>query len=85
MQMLHHIWQNLLETLSWEALLHSDYSPDLAPSDYHLFALLAHALAKQRFSSCEDFKSGSMDYSRKRGKMFPGVVYKHFFENGKSE
>jgi len=26
-----------LETLEWEVLLHPPYSPDVAPSDYHLF------------------------------------------------
>ncbi|GFW60433.1 camar1 transposase [Trichonephila clavipes] len=31
--------QNLLE-LDWEVLMHPPYSPDLAPSDYHLFLAL---------------------------------------------
>ena len=26
-----------LETLNWEVLPHSPYSPDIAPSDYYLF------------------------------------------------
>jgi len=30
--------QNYLETLNWEVLPHPAYSPDLAPSDYHLFS-----------------------------------------------
>ena len=33
-----------IETFSWEILAHAAYSPDLAPSDYHLFASLGHAL-----------------------------------------
>ena len=40
-----------IETFSWEILAHAAYSPDLAPSDYHLFASLGHALAEQRFTS----------------------------------
>ncbi|GBP66365.1 Mariner Mos1 transposase [Eumeta japonica] len=30
---------------------------DIAPSDYHLFRSMAHALSKQRFTSYEDTKS----------------------------
>lgn len=30
-----------LETLKWEVLTHPLYSPDIAPSDYHLFRSMA--------------------------------------------
>ena len=48
--------RDTLEALSWEVLPHAAYSPDLAPSDYHLFASMDHALAEQRFGSYEDVK-----------------------------
>ena len=35
-----------LETLSWEVLPPAAYSPDMAPSDYHLFTLMGHTLAE---------------------------------------
>ena len=38
-----------LEILNWEVLPHPAYSPDLAPSDYHLFSSIGHALAKRHF------------------------------------
>ena len=41
--------RDTLEALSWEVLPHAAYSPDLAPSDYHLFALIGHALAEQHW------------------------------------
>jgi len=41
--------RDTLETLSWEILPHAAYSPDLAPSDYHLFASMDHALAELWF------------------------------------
>ena len=45
-----------IETFGWEILLHAAYSLDLAPSDYHLFASMGHALAQQRFASYEDVR-----------------------------
>ncbi|KAG5319037.1 MOS1T transposase, partial [Pseudoatta argentina] len=43
-----------LETLKWEVLPHPLYSPDIAPSDFHLFRSMAHGLADRRFHSYED-------------------------------
>lgn len=46
--------RDTLEALNWEVLAHAAYSPDLAPSDYHLFASMGHALAEQHFASFEN-------------------------------
>ena len=35
-------------------LPHPPYSPDLAPSDYHLFGSMAHGLADQHFANYEE-------------------------------
>uniref|UniRef100_A0A914IB43 Histone-lysine N-methyltransferase SETMAR n=1 Tax=Globodera rostochiensis TaxID=31243 RepID=A0A914IB43_GLORO len=34
-----------LQELGWEVLPHPPYSPDVAPSDYHLFRSLSNALS----------------------------------------
>jgi len=49
-----------LETLKWEDLSHSNL-PDIAPSDYYLFRLMAYGLAEQHFHSYEDAKKWILD------------------------
>jgi len=51
-----------IEAFGWEILSHAAYSPDLAPSDYHLFALMGHALAQQHFTSYEDVQKWLDDW-----------------------
>jgi len=46
-----------LKTLKWEVLPHPPYSPDIAPSDYHLFRSMTHGLSEQHFTSYEDTKN----------------------------
>lgn len=45
-----------IEEMGWECLIHPPYSPDVAPSDYHLFRSLEHSLAGKRFSKVDDVK-----------------------------
>ena len=51
--------KNTLKALNWEILLHPPYSPDLAPSDYHLFESMGHSLAVQRFANFEEVEKCS--------------------------
>ena len=46
-----------LEALNWDVLPHPPYSPDIAPSDYHLFRTMTHGLAEQHFTSYEEAKN----------------------------
>lgn len=48
--------KDTLENLNWEILPHPPYSPDIAPSDFHLFRSMTHALSDQCFHSYEDTK-----------------------------
>jgi hypothetical protein len=46
--------QALLEYFNWELFNHPSYSPDIAPSDYHLFTYLKNWLGSQSFSNNEE-------------------------------
>ena len=43
-----------LKTLKWEVLSHMPYSPDIAPSDWHLYRSMTHGLFGKRFTSYKD-------------------------------
>ncbi|PNF43068.1 hypothetical protein B7P43_G02717 [Cryptotermes secundus] len=43
--------------MGWEVLPRPSYSPDLAPSDYHLFGFVKHQLRGQRFEGFETRKA----------------------------
>jgi histone-lysine N-methyltransferase SETMAR len=45
-----------INQLGWESLIHPPYSPDCAPSDYHLFASLAHSLSGKKFANLTEVK-----------------------------
>ena len=42
-----------LRELGWELLLHPPYSPDLVPSDYHLFLCMANELGSRKLATRE--------------------------------
>jgi hypothetical protein len=46
-----------LQSFEWEIMEHARYSPDLAPSDYHVFSPLKKFLPGQRFISDDDAKT----------------------------
>ncbi|GJQ69950.1 hypothetical protein Trydic_g22476 [Trypoxylus dichotomus] len=49
---------NLIEQFDWEELDHPPYSPDLVPSDYHLFLSLKHLFGGRHLNSDNDVKNG---------------------------
>lgn len=48
--------KKILLQLGWEKLQHPPYSPDLSPSDYHLFRCLQDSLKGEKFDSNEAIK-----------------------------
>ena len=49
--------QETVEHLGLEVLPHPPYSPDLAPSDYHLFGPMKKMLTGQKFTSDTEVQS----------------------------
>ena len=64
--------RNKLIELGWEVLPHPAYSPDLTPTDYHLFRALQHHLDGKSYENQEEiendlttfFASQPMDFWR---------------------
>lgn len=55
-----------LSELGVEVLPHPPYSPDLAPSDYHLFKHLAHHMKDKQFTDVTSLKQEFIDFIESR-------------------
>lgn len=62
--------RDTLDALGWEVLPHAPYSPDLAPSDYHLFSSMRHALADQHFQNYEEVEKWVADWFASKNEKF---------------
>ena len=56
--------------IGWEVLIHPLYSPDIAPSDFHLFRSLHNSLNGKNFHSLEDCKRHLEQLFVQKDKMF---------------
>lgn len=59
-----------LESLKWDVLTHPPYSPDIAPSDYHLFRSLQNYLNGKNFDSLEALKNGVSSFFESKPRSF---------------
>ena len=57
--------QELLDYFGWDVLPHPPHSPDLAPSDYHLFTKLKDHLSGTHFSNDNEVKDAVKTLLRK--------------------
>ena len=71
-----------IEAFSWEILSHAAYSPDLASSDYYLFASMGHALSDQHFTSYENVRKWLDDWFAQ--KIFCGLASTNCQTGGKN-
>ena len=59
-----------INNLGWELLPHPSYSPDLAPSDFHLFGPLKEFTRGTKFESDDEVKSVVSEWLRHQSKDF---------------
>ena len=59
-----------LQKLEFEAVAHPLYSPDLVPSDYHLFGPLKEALRGRRFTTDQELKEAVHAWLAAQPKIF---------------
>ena len=53
--------QKLLD-LGWEILIHPPYSPDLAPSDFHLFLSMSNSLRNKAFANDDELNQWLVNF-----------------------
>ncbi|GBM45444.1 Mariner Mos1 transposase [Araneus ventricosus] len=68
------VTQNLIQQFGWEQFDHPPFSPDLAPSDYHLFLNLKRDFGERRFDRDYDAENGVQQW--------PSSEAASFFEEG---
>jgi histone-lysine N-methyltransferase SETMAR len=62
--------QQKIKDLNWEILDHPPYSPDLAPSDYHLFRSLQNHLNNKKFERFEEVNDDILAYFESKPRSF---------------
>ena len=65
-----HLTINTIRQLNWEVLEYSAYSPDLAPSDFHLFGPLKNALRGHQFAADDEVKEAVHDWLHSQPQTF---------------
>jgi len=59
-----------IQELGWEVLQHPPYSPDLAPTDFHLFRSLSNQMSGITFDDEDDLKTWITDFFNTRSEDF---------------
>ena len=69
--------------LGWKILSYPPYSPDLAPSDYHLFLSLQNFFRSKNFKNKEDIKQALVNFFASKDETFSKMEYTNCWHAGK--
>jgi len=69
-----------IEKMGWELLQHPLYSPDLAPSDFHLFRPLKESLGGIKFENNEAVQQHVLHFLRAADKDFYAAGFSRLLE-----
>jgi len=73
-----HLTSETTAKMGWEVLPHPSYSPDLAPSDYHLFRFVKDQLHGQRYETTEAIQKAVRQYLRMAAtEFYRRGIFKH--------
>ncbi|GBM80541.1 hypothetical protein AVEN_12471-1 [Araneus ventricosus] len=73
------VTQEFIDSLDWEQMNHSPYSPDLAPSDIHIFLHLKQFLSGQHFDGDKEVKEAVTSWLTRRRPPSMMLAYKTVF------
>ena len=65
--------KSALEKMDFEVLSHPPYSPDLAPTDFHLFLLLSNQIRNKVFNNTEELKTFVKTFSLRNQAVFSNL------------
>jgi len=65
-----HVGQAAILESGFEEMHHPPHSPDLAPSDYHLFPNLKQPLCGQRFSTDDELTYATEEWLKEQSELF---------------
>ena len=75
--------KDTIQELNWDALPPALYSPDLAPSYYHLFAAMANGLSTQHFKSYEGVQKWLENWIAGKDKTFSNEESENCLKGGR--
>jgi hypothetical protein len=52
----------MLPSVDWKIMIHPPYSPDLPPSDFHMFGPMKVHLGGQKFQTDNELRHGAMNW-----------------------